>query len=58
MNNPDIRLRTHTGCHYYKKGRNKAVRREFHRKVRHRHKQELKNRGDIINVNLSIGYTD
>lgn len=55
-----VPVRMHTGCQCYmcRHGRNKPVRRTFNRKLRHKHKQELKNKGEIINVNLSIGYTD
>lgn len=55
-----LRQRIHTGCHCYycRKGRNHAVRRVFHRKVRHTQKRELQRHCDIITANMSIGYTD
>ena len=60
MNNSGVKVRSHTGCscYYCRKGRNSVVRREFQRKMRHLHKKELKNKGEIVNVHLSIGYTD
>lgn len=50
----------HTGCSctQCRRGKNKQVRTTFHRGLRHRQKQQLKNKGDIIDVNKSIGYTD
>lgn len=52
--------RMHTGCscYYCRKGRNKVVRRLFNKQRRLRHKQQLKNKGDIIDVDKSIWYTD
>lgn len=52
--------RIHTGCScwYCRRGRNKAVRRTFSKKRRLRHKQQLKRLQDIIDVDVSIGYTD
>lgn len=52
------RIHTGCGCTLCSRGRNKAVRRVFHRMLRRKQKQELKRNGDITNVNLSIGYTD
>lgn len=52
--------RTHTGCscHYCRRGRSKVIRKRFNKRRRLRHKQQLKNKGDIIDVDKSIGYTD
>ena len=52
--------RIHTGCSCWhcRHGRNKAVRRQFSRKRRFRHKQQLKKLQDIIDIDVSIGYTD
>ncbi len=60
MDNSGVKVKMHTGCScwYCRHGRNRIVRREFQRKMRHLHKKELKNKGEVVNVNLSIGYTD
>lgn len=52
--------RMHTGCSckLCRRGMKKQHRREFHRKLRQRQKRQLKRFGDIIDVTLSIGYTD
>lgn len=54
----NIKMHTGCGCMFCRHGRNAQVRREFHRKLRKRQKQELKNKGDIVTQNKSIGYTD
>lgn len=52
--------RIHTGCRckLCRGGMKKQYRREFHRKLRQRQKRQIKRFGDIIDVTLSIGYTD
>lgn len=52
--------RMHTGCPcwYCRRGRTKAIRRQFSKRHRLRHKQQLKRWHDIIDVDVSIGYTD
>lgn len=52
--------RMHTGCSckLCRRGKDKRTRRIFMRKLRQRQKRQLKRFGDIIDVTLSIGYTD
>lgn len=52
--------RMHTGCkcRRCKRGRDKYTRRTFHRKVGQTQKREIEKYGDVINLNISIGYTD
>ncbi len=47
----------HTGCscRYCHVGKDSRTRREFIRKLRRSYKRELKQNGDITNINLSIG---
>lgn len=40
------------------KGRNKMVRKTYHRKLRKKQKRQIKKLGDIKDVVISIGYTD
>lgn len=55
-----VNSRMHTGCPCWRcrQGRNKVVRREFSKRRRLRHKRQLRKFGDIIDVDISIGYTD
>lgn len=55
---PRMRIHTGCGCSMCRAGRDKNTRQEFHRKVRHRQKQQLKNKGEVIDIDMSIGYTD
>lgn len=52
--------RMHTGCSckHCRRGRDKRTRRIFMRKLKQRQKRQLKRFGGIIDVTLSIGYTD
>ncbi len=45
-------------CRYWKSWNHNRVRKVYHKRNRKRHKQELKNKWEIINPNYSIWYTD
>ena len=55
---PNVKM--HTGCNCYacRKGRDKRVRKIFHKMARKKQKQQLKNNGEVVDVDISIGYTD
>lgn len=55
-----INIKMHTGCSCYqcRKGRDKRVRKIYHRKLRKKQKRQIKRLGDIKDVIISIGYTD
>ena len=55
-----IQQKIHTGCSCKRCsiGKDKKTRRQFHRSLRNKQKQEIKKFGEIINVDISIGYTD
>jgi len=55
-----MQQKIHTGCSCKrcKTGKNKIVRKMFHKLIRRTHKSELKKNGEIITVDKSIGYTD
>ena len=58
-----MQQKIHTGCSCKrcrsgKSGKHNWIRKYYHRMMRRIYKRELKNKGEITNVNKSIGYTD
>lgn len=55
-----MRQRMHTGCSCQRcsNGKDKPIRKQFHRLVRRIQKMQLRRDNDITDVDKSIGWTD
>ena len=54
----NVKLHTGCSCIHCRGGKNKVVRKLYHRKLRRLQNKQLRQTGDVKDATISIGYTD